>query len=854
MKQTYAVTGMTCAACQAAVTRSVERLEGVRDVNVNLLTGTMTLELDPNQASSEDVVAAVEHAGYGILSPDATDDAADERHRARQALVDERRREAVSMRRRLIASIVFLVPLMWVAMGPMLGLPLPSFLTGTEHAVGYVLTQMLLAIPVLIIHGYFFTSGFKGLAHRAPNMNTLVALGSAASFLFGVFALYRIGDGLGAGDHALVDRYLNQLYFESSAMILVLISIGKTLEARAKGKTSEALTGMMDLVPRTALVVRGEDRVEIDAADLRVGDHVVLLPGSRAPCDGVVVDGHSSIDESAMTGESVPVEKQPGDPVTSATINGTGTLIFKATKTGGDTTLSQMIRLMEEASSSKAPVARLADKVAGIFVPVVLGIALITLIAWLASGHPVEWSFSMAISVLVISCPCALGLATPVAIMVATGQGAQHGILIKSGEALEGAGSLDDVVLDKTGTLTIGRPEVTDVIAPHGTEDALVTLAATLEARSEHPLAGAVLREAERRGLDERWPLKRFEAIPGRGVEGELADGRFVNIGSVNYMRELGSTDDPIFRDADRLAEAGRTILLVAIDGTPYGLIGATDRLKPGSAEAVAKMHDLGVHVVMLTGDRRATAEAIGRELGEVDVVAEVLPTDKADVIEALRAEDRKVAMVGDGINDAPALTVADVGIAIGAGSDIAIESADVVLVNNDVTDAVTAMELSRQTLRIIKQNLFWAFFYNVVAIPIAAGVFYHTFGLRLTPMIGALAMSLSSIFVVMNALRLRRFTPSLSRVPTPPAEPDQQIVGPCKEACPMTHTITLHVEGMMCAHCQGRVDQALRAVEGVRDVDVDLEAKTATVEAAPEVTRERLADAVVAAGYEVTD
>ncbi len=880
MKKSYAVTGMTCAACQAAVVRSVQKLDGVDQVNVNLLTGTMTLELDPAVQTEASILEAVEKTGYGI-SPIGESGGAKktDRRAERQKLVEEREKEERLMRQRLFYSALLLIPLMWIAMGPMLGLPLPSFLSGHHNAVGYALAQMVLALPIMLINGYFFTSGFKGLIHRAPNMNTLIALGSAASFIFGLFAIYRIGNGLGTGDTALVDRYLHQLYFESAGMILVLITVGKTLEARAKGKTSEALTGLMDLVPQTALVLREGERIEVDADELRPGDLVVLLPGARVPCDGIVREGHSSLDESAMTGESIPVEKAPGDPVTSATINGTGTLIFEATKTGEDTTLSQMIQLMEEASSSKAPVARLADKVSGIFVPVVIAIALIVLAAWLLTGWPGELAFSMAISVLVISCPCALGLATPVAIMVATGQGARHGILIKSGEALEDAGNLSSVIFDKTGTLTAGKPQVTDIVLGQGqntdfhSEEDLLTLAATLEELSEHPLAGAILQAAEERDLTERIPLQHFEAVPGRGVKGQLKDGRQVFIGSANYMKELALTDPALEEEADRLALAGRTILFLAIDGRLLGLVGATDQLKPGSAEAVDRLHKLGIRVIMLTGDRQATAEAIGRELGGVQVIAEVLPTDKAAVVERLKSAGERVAMVGDGINDAPALAVADVGIAIGAGSDIAIDSADVVLVRNELNDAVTAVELSRKTLRTIKENLFWAFFYNVVAIPVAAGAFYLSYGLRLTPMIGALAMSFSSVFVVLNALRIRRFKPGkgllgqrkITQDTTSLHYDDLITAGITDRACPilpdeeeeeeiMDKTIELTVEGMTCGHCTARVEKTLKELPGVSDAKAVLETGLVTVRTDGTTSRESMASAIEEQGYQVRD
>lgn len=876
MKKTFAVTGMTCAACEAAVRRAVSKLEGVSDVNVNVLTGTMTLDLDLSSQTESAVMETVEKTGYGIsLLGEGSASAKTDRRAERQKLVEEREKEERLMTQRLLYSTVILIPLMWISMGPMLGLPLPSFLSGHVNAVGYALIQMVFALAVMLINYFFFTSGFKGLLHRAPNMNSLIALGSAASFVFGIFAIYRIGNGLGTGDAALIDRYLHQLYFESAAMILVLIMVGKTLEARAKGKTSEALTGLLDLVPQTALVMRDGERVEISADELKPGDLVVLLPGGRVPCDGVVREGHSSIDESAMTGESIPVEKAAGDRVTSATINGTGTLLFEATKTGEDTTLAQMIHLMEEASSSKAPVARLADRVSGVFVPIVIAIAVVTLAVWLIAGYPGELAFSMAISVLVISCPCALGLATPVAIMVATGQGARNGILIKSGEALEGAGNLNSVIFDKTGTLTEGKPRVTEILVRSGvhesfrTKEDVLELAATLEELSEHPLAGAVLKAAEDRGLTGRVPLREFQAVPGRGIRGVLEDGEEVYIGSSNYMKELGIRDEALEKEAGRLSLEGRTILFLALGSSLIGLIGATDQLKAGSVAAVERLHKLGIRVIMLTGDRRETAEAIGRELGGVQVIAEVLPTDKAEVVKRLRDQGERVAMVGDGINDAPALAIADIGIAIGAGSDIAIESADVVLVRNELNDAVTAIELSRKTLRTIKENLFWAFFYNVVAIPVAAGVFYTAYGLRLTPMIGALAMSFSSIFVVLNALRLRRFKPGrekafrkITQDTTSLQYDDLLTAGITDTACPvifedeeeieMDRKIVLTVDGMTCGHCTARVEKALKELPGVTDAKADLDSKKVTVETDGGVALEAMKAAVEEAGYQV--
>lgn len=845
---------MSCAACQANVERVVRRMNGVDDVNVNLLTGVMTLTLDETVQRESAILDAVRKAGYGI-SAEPQKETADkcESRQSTQALQDEREREERVLKKRLLWSVILLFPLIWLSMGTMLGLPMPPFVVGRTHAVTSVVLQMALSGAVMLINRRFFLSGFKGLFHRAPNMNTLIALGSTASFMFGLYALVRIGDGLATGRMELVDRSMNQLYFESAAMILVFISVGKMLEARAKGKTSEALSGLVELVPRAALVLRGGERIEIDAADLRVGDKVVLLPGARVPCDGIVVEGSTSIDEQVMTGESIPVEKTVGDAVTSATINGNGTVIFEATRTGDDTTLSQMIRLMEEASSSKAPVARLADKVSGVFVPIVMGIAIVTCVIWLASGQPVELALSMAISVLVISCPCALGLATPVAIMVATGKGARHGILIKSGEALERAGSLTVVVFDKTGTLTVGRPEVTEIVVREDrgdwTPERLLVLAASLEKMSEHPLAGAVLRAAASRGLSDWTRIGDFIAEPGRGIRGQLESGEEVFVGSANYMHELGLSDARLSMAADELSAEGRTILFLATSEALIGFIAVIDRLKPTSVSAVERLRRLGVKVVMLTGDRKATAEAIGRELGGIDVISEVLPTGKAAVIDTLREEGHLVAMVGDGINDAPALARADVGMAIGAGSDIAIDSADIVLVRNELDDAVTAVELSRKTLRIIKQNLFWAFFYNAVTIPLAAGVFYYPYGVRLTPMIAALAMSFSSIFVVLNALRLRSFEPHVGHVMD-----RETMITEIREEKKVEQTTVLIVNGMMCAHCTGSVEKALKALPGVLDVSADLETKRVTISSDGTKSRSDFVDAISALGYDVPE
>lgn len=863
MKQKFDVTGMTCSACSSRVEKCVRKLPGTKDVSVNLLTNSMQVDFDESALSVQDIENAVEHAGYGAAAAGEHENAENAGKtsgagKASQAAakpgespVEKHMHE---MRKRMILSFLFLIPLMYVSMGHMAGLPLPGFLSGPQNAVGFAMTQFLLCLPVVVVNRSYYSKGFSTLMHGAPNMDTLIAIGSAASLVYGVFAVYRIGYGLGVQNIALVDQYRHDLYFESAVMILAFINVGKYLEARSKGKTSEAIRKLMDMAPKTAVVERNGRQIEIPAEEALEGDIFLVKPGSSIPADGIIIEGSTSVDEAAITGESIPVEKSVGDTVIAATMNKAGFIRFRGTKVGDDTTFSQIIRLVEEASSSKAPIAKIADKIAGIFVPIVMGIALITAAAWLIAGATFEFALSCAIAVLVISCPCALGLATPVAIMVGTGKGAENGILIKSGEALEITHNIKSIVLDKTGTITQGRPQVTDILAFQRSEKELLTVAAALEEKSEHPLAEAILEKAGAEGIK---PAKaeNFLAVSGRGVQAEINGKRYF-AGNQKFAEEKGLAAESHDQDMVRLAKEGKTPLLFFDENEILGIIAAADVVKETSAQAIREMKKLGIEVIMLTGDNRRTAEAIKQQLAIDTVIAEVLPQDKEREVARLQEGGRTVAMVGDGINDAPALARADVGIAIGAGTDVAIESADIVLMKSDLLDVVTAVGLSKAVIRNIKQNLFWAFFYNACGIPLAAGLLYPMFGLKLSPMFGAAAMSLSSFFVVTNALRLRFF-----HVLKKPAKKEQTETvdnGDQGRTLPEnkeeTNMITMKIEGMMCAHCQAAVTKALNAVEGVTKTDVSLEDKAAYVEAGGDVSEDALKKAVVDAGYEVTE
>ena len=753
MKEKFDVTGMTCSACSSRVEKCVSKLEGVDEVSVNLLTNSMQVKYDEKIINEQGIIDAVVHAGYGA-SPAENDNGFGssvlaEHSEGNTGSTGENRKNPVQehleyMKKRTFWSFVFLIPLMYVSMGHMIGVPLPGFLHGTVNAVAFAMTQFLLCLPVLYINRKYFTKGFSTLFHGAPNMDTLIAVGSAASLVYGVFAIYRMGYGLGVQDMELVERYLHDLYFESAVMILALINIGKYLEARSKGKTSQAIEKLMDMAPKTAFVERDGMVVEIPTEEILPGDVLQVKPGSSVPADGVILEGSTSIDQAAITGESIPVQKNTGDAVIAATMNKAGFFRMKATKVGKDTTFAQIIRLVEDASASKAPIAKMADKIAGVFVPVVMAIALITGIAWVIAGADFEFALSCAISVLVISCPCALGLATPVAIMVGTGKGAENGILIKSGEALEVTHSIQSVVLDKTGTITQGTPKVTDIQTFGVDKQELLKIAGALEKKSEHPLAEAVLEQVkeEKLTLPE---VQEFQAVPGKGIQGKIQGIQYY-AGNLKFMEEQKMDISKVQTQVERLAEEGKTPLIFAKEQQILGILAAADLVKPTSAQAIRELKKLGIQVIMLTGDNERTAKAIQKQLDLDTVIAEVLPQDKEREVAKLQEEGKTVAMVGDGINDAPALARADVGIAIGAGTDVAIESADIVLMKNDLLDVVTAVGLSKAVIRNIKENLFWAFFYNACGIPLAAGLLYPMFGLKLSPMFGAAAMSLSSL------------------------------------------------------------------------------------------------------------
>ena len=874
-KEKYNVTGMTCAACQANVTRCVQKLDGVEEVNVNLLSGQMTVDYDETKLDSAAIARAVEGIGYGASSADAVPDAKGGGFRSEWEVRQSRAREEQhSMKVRLVASIVLLIPLMYVAMGSMMGLPVPGILTGMENAMISALTQLILTVPILVLNRKFYKVGLKALVKRAPNMDSLVAIGSGASLIYGLFAMYRMAWGFGHQNMAVVHEYAHALYFESSAMILTLVTVGKYLEARSRSKTSDALGKLVDLAPKTAVIIKNGQEVTVPAEQVAAGDIVVIRPGESIPVDGVVTEGAGYVDQAAITGESIPVEKMPGDTVISATINKNGTFRFRASKVGEDTTLSQIIRLVDEAGNSKAPIARLADKVSGIFVPVVIGIAILTAIVWIVAGQDFEFALSNAIAVLVISCPCALGLATPVAIMVGTGKAAEYGILIKSAESLENLHSIDTVILDKTGTITSGHPEVTDieVLDPSMSPEEFLSRAAALEAGSEHPLAQAVLEKAKGDGVSSV-QAEDFQARTGRGVSARIS-GKTWLAGNLAFMEEekaMGPEQETalVREKMGQYASQGKTPLLFVRDGQAAGIIAVADTVRETSRAAIRKFKEMGLTVVMLTGDNKVTAEAIRKELDIAEAVSDVLPTEKEACVRSWQEKGHKVAMVGDGINDAPALTRADIGIAIGAGTDIAIDSADVVLMKDSLQDVVTAIELSRAVVRNIHMNLFWAFFYNVLGIPVAAGALFPAFGLRLSPMIGSAAMSLSSVCVVTNALRLRFFRPAPGGQADGPekAEEDAEKTDSMTENIPgdsgvdrkeeqeekgmVTMKKTLVVEGMMCEHCKMHVEKALAGVEGVDSAQVDLEKKTATVSLTEDVADQVLMDAVKEAGYE---
>ena len=829
MKQ-YQVTGMSCAACSARVEKAVSKVPGVTACSVSLLTNSMGVE---GTAGEQAVIAAVEAAGYGasvkgapaVAAPAADDPLADH--------------ETPALKRRLYSSLVFLVALMYLSMGHMMwGWPAPAFLAENHVAMG--LAQLLLTAIIMVINQRFFISGFKSLWRRSPNMDTLVALGSTASFVYSVYALFAMTGAQARGDAAQVMGWMHEFYFESAAMILTLITVGKMLEARSKGRTTDALKGLMKLAPQTAtLLVDGQERT-VPIGDVKQGDLFVVRPGENIPVDGVVLEGHSAVNESALTGESIPVDKAEGDAVSAATVNQSGFLRCQATRVGEDTTLSQIIRMVSDAAATKAPIAKVADRVSGVFVPVVIAIALIATAVWLATGADFGYALARGISVLVISCPCALGLATPVAIMVGNGKGAKNGILFKTAVSLEEAGKVRVVALDKTGTITTGQPRVTDVLpAPGVTDEQLIAAAYALEQKSEHPLAHAVVERAQNLGLKAQ-EVSGFAALPGNGLTAML-DGEALSGGSLAFISGRTEVSGDMRAQADHLSGEGKTPLLFSRGGRLLGMIAVADAIKPESPQAVRELQNMGIRVVMLTGDNQRTAEAIGRQAGVDQVIAGVLPDGKESVIRSLQSQG-KVAMVGDGINDAPALTRADIGIAIGAGTDVAIDAADVVLMNSHLTDVPAAIRLSRATLRNIHENLFWAFIYNIIGIPLAAGVFIPLLGWQLNPMFGAAAMSLSSFCVVSNALRLNLFDPHSARK-------DHKIKF-AKE--PKTMQKTLKIEGMMCTHCSGRVKKALEELPGVVSAEVSHENGTAVVTMSTPVDDATLKKAVEDQGYQV--
>ena len=875
----YAITGMSCSACSSRVEKAVSKLDGMKKASVNLLTNSMQVDYDEGRVSSQDIIQAVVDAGYGATLSGGNKKAA---AASEPSPSDLAKKEMKAMKHRLIWSVLFLIPVMYIAMHHMLlewfGIPVPetfqAVFHGDENAITFAFTQFLLILPIMYLNRKYYINGFRTLFQGAPNMDTLVGMGSLAAAVYGVFAIFRMSWGMGHGDWALVSQYSTNLYFESAGMIVTLIDIGKYLEARAKGKTSTAIEKLMDLAPKQATVLRDGKETVIPVEELVVGDEMVIRPGESIPADGIISEGSTSIDEAAITGESIPVEKQQGDTVTSATINKTGFIHVRASRVGADTTISQIIKLVDEASASKAPIAKMADKISGIFVPVVMTIAVITGLVWyFLLGADAEFAFSTAISVLVISCPCALGLATPVAIMVGTGKGAENGILIKSGEALETAHAIDTVVMDKTGTITEGRPRVTDIWVRKGTEDQLLTLAASMEQGSEHPLAEAIMNYARDHHMIPH-AVTNFKAIFGRGIEA-VYNGQTYYAGNTRLMEEKGISSDAIQQRLNELADAGKTPLIFADTKEIIGIIAAADMEKASSAEAISLFGKMGIDVVMLTGDNQRTAEAIRKRLHIPQVIAGVLPQDKERHIAALQAQGHKVAMIGDGINDAPALAKADLGIAIGAGTDVAIESADAVLMRNDLLDAVSAVRLSKAVIRNIKENLFWAFFYNAICIPLAAGVLYPAFGIRLNPMIGAAAMSLSSFSVCMNALRLRFFKPdhqshhvsreTLQSEPTHTvsaattdavtAQPaaSAEIAEASDQTAPVAaHQYQLTIDGMMCQHCVRTVTKALESLSGVTAVHVNLDSKGATVASSSVIPADDFKKVITTAGYKL--
>ncbi|XPS39579.1 heavy metal translocating P-type ATPase [Aliarcobacter butzleri] len=834
--QKFDIKGMTCSACSTAVDRNVKKLEGINEVNVNLLNNSMIVKYDENVLNNETIIKKVQDAGYEAFL-------VENGKKTQKNSTEENlgKIETNELKNRLIISFIFAIPLFYISMGHMLNWYLPHLFHGYSNAITFAFTQFLLALPIVFINIKYYKVGFKTLYKGSPNMDSLIAIGTSAAMIYGVFSIYKIGYGLGNNDIDMVIQYSHDLYFESAAIVLTLITLGKFLEARAKENTSEAINKLINLTPKTALVLRNNQEIEIPVDELVLKDIVIVKPGNIVPTDGVIIFGNSSIDESMLTGESLPVSKKVGDKVIGASINKSGSFKFEVTKLGEDTVLSQIIKLIEEASSSKAPISKLADRISAIFVPTVIVISILATVTWLFLGYSFEFALSIGIAILVISCPCALGLATPTAIMVGTGKGAQNGILIKSAESLEIAHTINTVVIDKTGTITEGKTQVTDIFTNEKiTQDKLLQLCATIEKNSEHPLADAILKKTQEKEI-ELLNATDFEALNGLGIKAKVED-RVFYIGNKKLLDSKNISLDLFYEKSEKLANEAKTPIFIADESEVLGLIAISDVVKPTSKDAILEFEKMGLEVIMLTGDNYKTANAIAKQININNVIAEVLPQDKEKEIQKLQSLGKKVAMIGDGINDAPALVRADVGIAIGAGTDIAIESANIVLVKSDLLDAVKAIQLSNAVIKNIKQNLFWAFFYNIIGIPLAAGVFYTILGWKLSPMFAGAAMSLSSVTVVLNALRLKLFEPRISKNLL---EKNNISKGDKMEKI-------LKVDGMTCGHCKARVEKVVSAIDGVDSVEVDLASKNVTVKMSKDISEQTLSDVIVDAGYEV--
>ncbi|MFW3340295.1 heavy metal translocating P-type ATPase [Aliarcobacter butzleri] len=834
--QKFDIKGMTCSACSTAVDRNVKKLEGINEVNVNLLNNSMIVKYDENILNNETIIKKVQDAGYEAFL-------VENGKKTQKNSTEENlgKIETNELKNRLIISFIFAIPLFYISMGHMLNWYLPHLFHGYSNAITFAFTQFLLALPIVFINIKYYKVGFKTLYKGSPNMDSLIAIGTSAAMIYGVFSIYKIGYGLGNNDIDMVIQYSHDLYFESAAIVLTLITLGKFLEARAKENTSEAINKLINLTPKTALVLRNNQEIEIPIDELILKDIVIVKPGNIVPTDGVIIFGNSSIDESMLTGESLPISKKVGDKVIGASINKSGSFKFEVTKLGEDTVLSQIIELIEEASSSKAPISKLADRISAIFVPTVIVISILAIVTWLFLGYSFEFALSIGIAILVISCPCALGLATPTAIMVGTGKGAQNGILIKSAESLEIAHTINTVVIDKTGTITEGKTQVTDIFTNEKiTQDKLLQLCATIEKNSEHPLADAILKKTQEKEI-ELLNATDFEALNGLGIKAKVED-RVFYIGNKKLLDSKNISLDLFYEKSEKLANEAKTPIFIADENEVLGLIAISDVVKPTSKDAILEFEKMGLEVIMLTGDNYKTANAIAKQININNVIAEVLPQDKEKEIQKLQSLGKKVAMIGDGINDAPALVRADVGIAIGAGTDVAIESANIVLVKSDLLDAVKAIQLSNAVIKNIKQNLFWAFFYNIIGIPLAAGVFYTILGWKLSPMFAGAAMSLSSVTVVLNALRLKLFEPRISKNLL---EKNNISKGDKMEKI-------LKVDGMTCGHCKARVEKVVSAIDGVDSVEVDLASKNVTVKMSKDISEQTLSDVIVDAGYEV--